>query len=430
MEFLHEGSGQTVIDEARAKHHVQALLAQLRQRGPLRRVLILPPDMTRLHSWAGFLTCELYEQLHRVAEVAILPAVGTHLAMSADELTHMFPGVPHSVFHVHDWRNGVVPIGEVPAALVQQLSDGKLDFSIKVELDRLLIQEKWDAIISVGQLVPHEVIGIANHAKNVFIGVGGSDLINKSHWLGAVYGIERILGRADTPVRAVLDYASEHFARHLPIVYLLTVRARSAQGNLVTRGLYAGDDRACFERGADLCRRVNLDLLERAPRKVVVYLDPLEYKSTWLANKAIYRTRMAIADAGALMVLAPGVRTFGEDATIDRLIRRFGYRGTPTTLAKVRAELELAANLSAAAHLIHGSSEGRFTITYCPGQLSRAEIEAVGFRYGELSALMSRYDPLRLRDGWNRLVDGEEVYFISNPAIGLWGTADRFAEGN
>jgi len=430
MEFLHEGSGQTVIDEARAKHHVQALLAQLRQRGPLRRVLILPPDMTRLHSWAGFLTCELYEQLHRVAEVAILPAVGTHLAMSADELTHMFPGVPHSVFHVHDWRNGVVPIGEVPAALVQQLSDGKLDFSIKVELDRLLIQEKWDAIISVGQLVPHEVIGIANHAKNVFIGVGGSDLINKSHWLGAVYGIERILGRADTPVRAVLDYASEHFARHLPIVYLLTVRARSAQGNLVTRGLYAGDDRACFERGADLCRRVNLDLLERAPRKVVVYLDPLEYKSTWLGNKAIYRTRMAIADAGALMVLAPGVRTFGEDATIDRLIRRFGYRGTPTTLAKVRAELELAANLSAAAHLIHGSSEGRFTITYCPGQLSRAEIEAVGFRYGELSALMSRYDPLRLRDGWNRLVDGEEVYFISNPALGLWGTADRFGEGN
>ena len=430
MEFLHEGSGQTVIDEARAKHHVQALLAQLRQRGPLRRVLILPPDMTRLHSWAGFLTCELYEQLHRVAEVAILPAVGTHLAMSADELTHMFPGVPHSVFHVHDWRNGVVPIGEVPAALVQQLSDGKLDFSIKVELDRLLIQEKWDAIISVGQLVPHEVIGIANHAKNVFIGVGGSDLINKSHWLGAVYGIERILGRADTPVRAVLDYASEHFARHLPIVYLLTVRARSAQGNLVTRGLYAGDDRACFERGADLCRRVNLDLLERAPRKVVVYLDPLEYKSTWLGNKAIYRTRMAIADAGALMVVAPGVRTFGEDATIDRLIRRFGYRGTPTTLAKVRAELELAANLSAAAHLIHGSSEGRFTITYCPGQLSRAEIEAVGFRYGELSALMSRYDPLRLRDGWNRLVDGEEVYFISNPALGLWGTADRFGEGN
>ncbi len=426
MEFLHEGSPSTVIDEARGRYHVQALITQLSQRRQMRRVLLLPPDMTRLHSWAGFLTCELYAQLHQHASVAILPAVGTHLPMSATELTHMFPRVPQSIFHAHDWRNGVARIGEVPAALVHQLSEGKLDFSIQVELDRLLVEGNWDAIISIGQLVPHEVIGIANHAKNVFIGVGGSDLINKSHWLGAVHGIERIMGRANTPVRAVLDYASERLARHLPIVYLLTVRARAEQGDLVTRGVYAGDDRACFERGAELCRQVNLDRLDRAPKKVVVYLDPLEYKSTWLGNKAVYRTRMAIADGGELIVLAPGVRTFGEDATIDRLIRRFGYRGTPATLEKVRTEPELAANLSASAHLIHGSSEGRFTITYCPGELTRAEIEGVGFRHGELGAMMKRYDPKTLRDGWNRCADGEEVFYISNPALGLWGTAERF----
>src|SRR5262249_35147112 len=407
MEFLHEGSGQTVIDEARAKHHVQSLLARLRERGPLWRVLILPPDMTRLHSWAGFLTCELYEQLHQVADVAILPAVGTHLAMSADELNHMFPGVPHGVFRIHDWRNGVVPIGEVPSALVKQLSEGKLDFSIEVELDRLLIQEKWDAILSVGQLVPHEVIGIANHSKNVFIGAGGSDLINKSHWLGAVYGIERIMGRADTPVREVLNYAAEHLGRHPPLVYPLTVRARDAEGRLVTRGLFAGDDLDCFSRGADLCRRVNLDRLERAPRKVVVYLDPLEYKSTWLGNKAVYRTRMAIADGGELVVLAPGVREFGEDKDIDRLIRRFGYRGSPTTLDQVQREPVWAGNLPAAAHLIHGSSEGRSTITYCPGHLSRAEIEGVGFRYGDFATMSERYNPASLRDGWNNIADGE-----------------------
>ncbi len=426
MEFLHEDSPQTVIDEARACQHVKSLLAQLHQRGPLKHVLILPPDMTRLHSWAGFLTCELYQQLHRDAELAILPAVGTHLPMTDDELSHMFPGVPHSVFHAHDWRNGVAALGEVPASLVNQVSEGKLDFSIRVELDRLLLESRWDAIISVGQLVPHEVIGIANHVKNILVGAGGHDMIHKSHWLGAVYGMERIMGRADTPVRAVLDYASAHLARHLPIVYLLTVRGRDTKGHLVTRGLYAGDDRACFERGAKLCRQVNLDRLERAPKKVVVYLDPLEYKSTWLGNKAIYRTRMAIADAGELVVLAPGVRTFGEDPTIDQLVRRFGYRGTPATLASVRAHPELAANLSAAAHLIHGSSEGRFTITYCPGHLSRVEIEGVGFRFGALAALMGRYDPHRLRDGWNRLADGEEVYYIGNPALGLWGTADRF----
>lgn len=428
MEYLHEGAANLVIDEARARGHVQSLLAQLRARGPLKRVLLLPPDMTRLHSWAGFLTCELVAQLGREAEVAILPAVGTHLPMTAEELTHMFPGVPHAAFHVHDWRNGVIKIGEVPASFVHEVSEGRLDFSINVELDRMLVEQPWDAILSIGQLVPHEVIGIANHAKNVFIGVGGSDLINKSHWLGAVYGIERIMGRANTPVRAVLDYASEHFAKSLPIVYLLTVRARDARGKLVTRGLYAGDDRACFERGAKVCRQVNLDRLDRAPKKVVVYLDPLEFKSTWLGNKAVYRTRMAIADAGELVVLAPGVRTFGEDPTIDRLIRRFGYRGTPATLDAVRAHPELAKNLSASAHLIHGSSEGRFAITYCPVHLTRDEIEGVGFRYGDLASMMQRYDPARLTDGWNRLAEGEEVYYISNPALGLWGTADRFGD--
>ncbi len=337
----------------------------------------------------------------------------------------MFPGIPRNLFQAHDWRHGVVSLGEVPAAFIHRQSEGKLDFSARVEVDRLLVEQPWDVILSVGQLVPHEVIGIANHNKNVFIGAGGSDLINRSHWLGAVYGIERIMGRADTPVRAVLNYASEHLAAHLPLVYLLTVRARVPEGEIVTRGIYAGNDLACFYRGATLCAQVNLDRLERAPRKVVVYLDPLEYKSTWLGNKAIYRTRMAIADDGELIVLAPGVREFGEDRAIDQLIRRFGYRGTPNTLEQVRREPDLANNLSAAAHLIHGSSEGRFTITYCPGHLSRADIEGAGFRYGDLTAMSERYAPARLADGWNTMPNGEEIFYVSNPALGLWCTADR-----
>jgi nickel-dependent lactate racemase len=428
MEFLHQGSPDTVIDEKRAEEGVDSLLEQLRERGPLRRVLILPPDITRYHSWAGFLTRLVYQRLRESATLAILPAVGTHTPMTDAEIDRMFPGVPRSLFHAHDWRHGVVALGEVPAELIRRESEGKCDFAARVEVDRLLVEEKWDVILSVGQLVPHEVIGIANHNKNVFVGAGGSDLINKSHWLGAVHGIERIMGRADTPVRRLLDYASEHLARHLPIVYLLTVRARDGVGRLVTRGLFAGDDAACYRRGAELCRQVNLDFLDRPPRKVVVHLDPLEYRSTWLGNKAVYRTRMAIADAGELVVLAPGVREFGEDPTIDRLIRRYGYRGTPSTLEQVRRQPELAANLSAAAHLIHGSSEGRFQITYCPGHLQREEVEGVGFRFGELTKMQQRYSPDRLQDGWNTLPDGEEVYFISNPALGLWGTRARFGE--
>jgi nickel-dependent lactate racemase len=429
MEFLREGSPRAVIDERQAAELVESLIDQLRQRGPLRRVLILPPDITRMHSWAGFLTCRLYERLRGRATIAILPATGTPVPKTDAEIARMFPGVPHELFHVHDWRNGVVPLGEVPADLIQRMSEGKLHFPARVEVDRLLVEQPWDVILSVGQLVPHEVIGVANHNKNVFVGTGGSDLINKSHWLGAVYGIERIMGRVHTPVREVLDYASEHLAGNLsPIVYLLTVRARGEDGQLVTRGLFAGDDAACYLRGAELCREVNLDRLERAPRKVVVWLDPSEYRSTWLGNKAVYRTRMAIADDGELIVLAPGVREFGEDPTIDRLIRRHGYRGTPAILDRVQRDPELAANLSAAAHLIHGSSEGRFTITYCPGSLNREDIEGVNFRYGDLQTMRDRYAPERLHDGWNTLPGGEEVFYVSNPALGLWGTADRIDE--
>jgi nickel-dependent lactate racemase len=426
MEWINEGSPTSVISEARAAELVDGLLAKLRETRPLKRVLILPPDITRMHSWAGFLTCLLYDRLKKDASLAILPAIGTHAPMTDAEIARMFPGVPRELFRVHDWRNGVVALGEAPAPLIAELSEGKLDFPARVEVDRLLVDEHWDAILSVGQLVPHEVVGIANHAKNVFVGAGGSDLINRSHWLGAVYGIERILGRADTPPRALLNFAAENFARHLPLVYLLTVRSRAADGRLVTRGLYAGDDRACFYRGAELCRLVNMDRLESAPKKVVVYLDALEYKSTWLGNKAVYRTRMAIADGGELIVLAPGVAEFGEDPTIDRLIRRFGYRGTPAALEQVQREPEMAANLSAAAHLIHGSSEGRFEITYCPGKLSRADIEGVGFRFGDLATMMARYAPDKLQDGWNLLPGGEEVFYVSNPALGLWGTSDRF----
>jgi hypothetical protein len=159
--------------------------------------------------------------------------------------------------------------------------------------------------------------------------------------------------------------------------------------------------------------------------KVVVYLDPDEYKSTWLGNKSIYRTRMVIADGGELVVLAPGLKEFGEDKEIDRLVRKYGYIGTEKVLEAVKQNEDLQSNLSAAAHLIHGSSEGRFKITYCPGHLSREEIESVNFGYKPFSEMVDKYNPEKLSDGFNE-VDSERVYFISNPGLGLWSCRQRF----
>jgi nickel-dependent lactate racemase len=419
--FWAAGSQTTEFSSADLKN---ALFRALDALGERRKVLCVPPDFTRSHSRAGELT-RLAWQYYGDRLTDVLPALGTHSPMTDREIAAMFGDVPRDRFRVHDWRNGLVTLGEVPAAFVREQSEGELDFTWPAQVDRLLVEGGFDLMLSIGQVVPHEVIGMANYNKNIFVGTGGSEGIHKSHFLGAVYGMERIMGRADNPVRRVLNYASEKFARHLPIVYVQTVVAKNEHGGLAVRGLFVGDDAECFQRAAELSLKVNFVMLDGQIRKSVVYLDPAEYKSTWLGNKSIYRTRMALADHAELIVLAPGVREFGEDPTIDKLIRKYGYVGTPATLDAVKKNADLAANLSAAAHLIHGSSEGRFNITYCPGHLSKEEIEGVNFRFGDLEQMMKRYNPATMTDGSN-VIDGEEVFFISNPALGLWAYRGRF----
>jgi len=401
----------------------EGLIAALEKLPPKHKVLALPPDITRLYSRAGELTRYAW-QYYNEKLTDILPALGTHFAMTDAEIDRMFGDIPHELFRVHDWRNDIITLGEVPGEFVNEVSDGKIDFIWPAQVNKLLTKGQFDLILSIGQVVPHEVIGMANYNKNIFVGTGGAEGINKSHFLGAVYGMERIMGRADTPVRRVLNYASDNFARDLPIVYVLTVVEATDNGQAV-RGLFIGDDVECFEKAAELSLEVNFQMLEQPVDKVVVYLDPHEYKSTWLGNKSIYRTRMAIADGGDLVVLAPGLKEFGEDKEIDRLIRKYGYVGTDKVLELVKHNTELQNNLSAAAHLIHGSTEERFKVTYCPGHLTRDEIESVNFTYGELSEIQKKYDPQKLKDGFNT-VDGENIFYISNPGMGLWSWKERF----
>jgi len=417
QEYFAVGSTSETITIERVEELLEGMLASM---GRIARALLVPPDFTRFHSMAGEITVAMWKLLHRrgATEVRVLPALGTHFPMTPSQLDRMFPGIPASAFVEHRWRTDLTTLGQVPASFLAEVSGGRVDYSVRCEINSVLATGGWDRIFSIGQLVPHEVIGIANQNKNIFIGTGGKDVIDKSHFLGAVCNMETIMGRAESPVRAVLDYMGEHFASHLPITYLLTVRAKNEGGRLVTRGFFGGDGKATYRAGAALTQRVNLDLLDAPLRRIVVYLDEDEFHSTWLGNKAIYRTRMAIADAGELIILAPGVETFGEDRGIDALIRQYGYRKTGVVLDSVRSDTAgLGSNLSAAAHLIHGSSEERFAITYCPGHLCRAEVESVGYRYRDLADAMAEFDPQRLKDGWN---EKEQVFFISNPALGLW----------
>ena len=422
------GSPETDLSSVQLKELLSDALAKLGRR---KLVLAVPPDMTRLYSRAGELTRYAWE-FYGDRLAAVLPALGTHSPMQPMQISRMFGDMPQGLFRAHNWRTDIETLGEVPAEFIREQSEGKLNYAWPAQVNRLISQGGFDLILSIGQVVPHEVIGMANYNKNILIGTGGREGINRSHYLGAVYGMERIMGRAMSPVRKVLNYASDKFLRDFPIVYVLTVVESKPDGDLAVRGLYVGDDVECFCLAADLSRKVNFQVVDVPMSKAVVYLDPDEYHSTWLGNKAIYRTRMALADGAELIILAPGVKEFGEDKAIDGLIRKYGYRGTPATLAAVDANTDLASDLSAAAHLIHGSSEARFKITWCPGHLSKEEVEGVGFDYGDLRAMLKRYDPQKLRPGYNRIDgenDSEEVFFIANPGLGLWAHRSRIGQG-
>ena len=410
LENEHGGLGTAEIRDCLSK--------SIRNRG-LKKVLLVPPDITRLNSGAGLITA-LYYELLEGATVDILPALGTHAPMTrAEQISFFGEKIPAGRFLVHKWRDGVTKIGEVPGDFVSNASNGLITGPMDVEISDYLLDPSYDLILSIGQVVPHEVAGMANYTKNIVVGCGGSVFINRSHMLGAVCGMEQLMGRDHSPVRMVLDYAEEHFISKLPLEYVLTVTV-TEDGKTDIIGLYTGKSREGFNRAVALSQKHNLNFLKAPLKTCVVWLDEKEFRSTWLGNKAVYRTRMAMADGGRLIILAPGVGMFGEDPENDRLIRKFGYVGREKILALSEAEPELKDNLSVAAHLIHGSSDERFSVTYAAGKLSKEEVEGVAFGYMPLDMAMEKYDPSKLKQGYNTLPDGEEIYFIENPALGLW----------
>jgi len=403
------------LDIEQIKRHLKESI----QGRDLKKVLLVPPDITRRNSGAGLIVSLYYELLGNT-HVDILPALGTHVPMTRDEQISFFGDkIPSERFLEHDWRNNVTKIGEIPCRFVHDVSEGLIELSMDVELSNYLLDESYDLILSIGQVVPHEVAGMANYTKNIVVGCGGSSFINQSHMLGAVYGMERIMGKSDTPVRKVFDYAQENFIDKLPIEYVLTVTVSEGEKTDIL-GLYIGKDRECFDLAVSLSQKHNLIFMDSPIETCIVWLDEHEFHSTWLGNKAIYRTRMAMADGGHLIVLAPGVVKLGEDEEIDRLIRRFGYNGRERILSLCKTEPELQENLSAAAHLIHGSTDGRFSVTYATDKLRKEEVEGVGFQYLSLSEALKKYDPENLSTGYNTTANGENIFYIENPALGLW----------
>jgi nickel-dependent lactate racemase len=410
----------------RLEHLMHQTVTEARRRICARpkRVLLLPPDITRMHSGAGRLTEMLYNLFREQddAEIDVIPTLGQHVFHTADENRRMFGSIPNARIHHHDWRNGCVPVGEVPSRFVDEASDGLVDWSIPIDLNRMLMERQWDLIINIGHVVPHEVLGFANHNKNYFIGLGGKESICKSHMMAAVCGIENNLGNLITPLRACFNRAEDEYLSNLPDLYVQLVLQRNSHGQLVHSGVYVGDDLETYLAAARHSREVNVTMLEEPIDKIVCVMQGDEFFSTWVANKAIYRTRMAIADFGELVIIAPGLKRFGEQPEVDALIRKYGYVGTKRVMELYEKNADMQDLAHATAHLIHGSTEGRFTVTYAPGDLSKEDIEGVNYQYAELAEVVARYQPQHRLEGWNLTADGERFFYIPTPSAGLWAT--------
>lgn len=384
-----------------------------------KKVLLLPPDITRAHSGAGWITEILYQFFSQTAEVYVMPTLGQHQPHTVEQNEWMFGSVPEERILKHDWKNDCEQIGTISADYVETITEGKADWEIPVSLNKIITSEKWDIIINVGHVVPHEVLGFANHNKNYFIGLGGKEMICASHMAAACYGIENNLGNLVTPLRHCYNKAESEYLGDLPDVYIQVVMKYNEQGELVHSGFYCGDDLDTYLLAAKQSMSENITVVPPL-KKVVALMQGDEFFSTWVANKAVYRTRKAMADGGELIILAPGLKRFGEQDEVDQIIRKYGYVGTPKIMELWKKHDELQDLTHATAHLIHGSSEDRFKITYAPGHLSKEEIEQVNFNYLDFEKAMEIYNPEKLKNGFNTMPDGEEIYFISTPSAGLW----------
>ncbi|HBH70852.1 MAG TPA: D-mannonate epimerase [Lachnospiraceae bacterium] len=423
MKELYLTEEKSGISDAQLNEMLRNLLSQWPD---IHKVLIIPPDYTRCYSFSGIITQKIYQMIGDKAHVDVMPALGTHMPMSEEEMQKFFGDViPRDRIIVHHWQTDTIRLGYVPAEVCSEISGGLFPEKIDVEVNHLLFDGGYDLILSVGQVVPHEVVGMANYSKNIFVGTGGREMINKSHMLSAICGMEKALGVMNSPARKLYDYAQQHFIDgRIPLVYLQTVTT-SENDAVKLHGLYIGQSRKPFENACKLAQKLNIVHVERRAAKVVAYLEPTELKTTWVGNKGVYRTRMMIADGGELILLAPGIRAFGENEEMDAMTRKYGYTGTKHILDLYR-QGAFEGKLMSAAHLIQGSTDGRFTITYAtnPDLMSKEEIEGVGYQWVDYNEISKRYDPKKLKDGWNVLPDGEEIYYVSTPALGLWKVDD------
>ena len=355
------GTGSPEGDLSRTD--LRAILEQsLLRVAPGARVLSIIPDKTRDDNTdILFPIATEILQARQISQFDALVAQGTHVPMTDEEKRskiganeNSVPGLGHVYDHQWNVPEELVTIGELSAARVTELTGGLITKAVPVNLNRRLGPGVYDTVLIFSATVPHEVAGFAGGAKYLFPGVAGPDLTHATHWLGALAGIENVIGRVETPTRHMIEAAADFVAAQ--IITLNSVITREEDNRLRTHALFAGDFRGAFRRAAEVSREIHIKYTGRKYQRVVALLDE-HYDELWVGGKASYKLGGIIEAGGELIIYAPHLRSISE--THGRLIEKYGYAPLDRVREMVALSTELQNNLAVAAHLAHVSYAGQ-----------------------------------------------------------------------
>ncbi len=294
------------------------------------RVLVIVPDNTRSGP-IGPVFAQLHELMtsgaqaggQTVAQIDVLIALGTHMALSREQMAHRldvpvdeletrYPGV--RIFN-HEWEKEetFVSLGEISADEIEELSNGLLRETVDVRINKLVLE--YDLVLILGPVFPHEVVGFSGGNKYFFPGVSGPEVINFTHWLGAVMTSYEIIGSGYTPVRAVIDRAASLIPTPSRCVALVVTGDDLA-------GLYVGTPKEAWEAASQLSAQVHVRYLEHPVKRVLSIMPPL-YDDIWTAAKGMYKLEPVVAEGGEVVIYAPHIDEISY--THGRVLDEIGY---------------------------------------------------------------------------------------------------------
>lgn len=355
-----EGSAEADLSADELRSIIGNALAEIPAKS---KVLAIVPDKTRddntdlLFPFAVEISRE-----KSFEKFDALVAQGTHRAMTDREKREKIGvGDGRGIFDFgkifdHHWSDPheLVTIGELSAEKVRELTGGLFAKPIPLTINKLLAPGVYDYVLIFGGVVPHEVAGFAGGAKYFFPGAAGAELTHATHWLGALAGIENVIGRVETPTRHLIEAAADFIAAK--VICFSSVVTRNKENRLQTRALFAGGFRSAFRRAAEISSQVHIKYTGRKYKRVAALLDE-HYDELWVGGKASYKLGGIIEDGGQLIIYAPHLRCLS--ATHGQAIEKYGYAPIEKIRKMVAASGELEANLCVAAHLAHVAFAGR-----------------------------------------------------------------------